>query len=139
MTDAHAPDSVLRHVFETCSTIAIVGLSDNPGRPSFGVARYLQAQGLRIVPVNPRLSQVLGEPSYATLEDIPFAVDMVDVFRRTEEVEPVADSAIAIGAKCLWQQIGVLNLAAHDKAVAAGLVSVMDRCTKVEYARLVGR
>lgn len=139
MTEVFTPDSALRHVFETCRTIAIVGLSDNPGRPSFGVARYLQARGFRIVPVNPLLAQVLGEPCYARLEDIPFAVDMVDVFRRTEEVEPVADSAIAIGAKCLWQQIGVLNRPAHDKASAAGLVSVMDRCTKVEHARLFGR
>jgi hypothetical protein len=134
MTD----DATLRTLFDTCRTIAIVGLSDNPGRPSCGVARYLQVQGYRIVPVNPRLTQVLGEACYAKLEDIPFAVDMVDVFRRTEDVGPIADSAIAIGAKCLWQQIGVLNEAAHDRARAAGLVSVMDRCTKVEHARLVG-
>jgi len=130
------PERTLRHVFETCRTIAIVGLSDNPARPSHGVARYLQARGYRIVPVNPRLAQVLGEPCYARLEDIPFAIDMVNVFRRTEDVEPVADSAIAVGAKCLWQQIGVVNLAADAKARAAGLVSVMDRCTKVEHARL---
>lgn len=139
MDDITITDGNLRALFEATRTIAIVGLSDDPGRPSYGVALYLQAQGYRIVPVNPRLAQVLGEPCYARLEDIPFAVDMVDVFRRTEDVGPVADSAIALGAKCLWQQIGVVNPAADDKARAAGLVSVMDRCTKVDHARLTRR
>lgn len=137
MTETQITDAALRQLFETARTIAIVGLSDNPARPSYGVARYLQAQGYRIVPVNPRVNApVLGEACFARLEDIPFAVDIVDVFRRTEDVEPLADSAIAIGARCLWQQIGVANEVAHRKVQAAGLVSVIDRCTKVEHARL---
>ena len=129
--------STLRRILRECRTIAIVGLSAEWHRPSHFAAKYLQQHGYRIVPVNPRYDRILGERSYAALEDIGFPVDAVDVFRRTEDVLPFARSAIAIGAKCLWQQIGVKNLEA-DALVAAGLDSVMDRCMKIEHARLFG-
>ncbi len=132
----------LRHVLQSCRCIAVVGLSADWHRPSHFAASYMQGKGYRIVPVNPRYAaagtQVLGETCYARLEDIPFAVDMVDVFRKTEDVLPIAHSAIAIGAKCLWQQLGVLNLEADTLVRAAGLASVMDRCVKIEHARLFG-
>lgn len=128
----------LRRILSSCRTIAVVGLSAEWHRPSHFAAAYMQAKGYRIVPVNPRYEQVLGERSYARLEDIPFAVDLVDVFRRTEDVLPIAQSAIAIGAKCLWQQIGVKNIEADALVRAAGLDSVFDRCVKIEHARLFG-
>ncbi len=128
----------LRRVLKSCRTIAVVGLSAEWNRPSNFAAKYMQQHGYRIVPVNPRYPEVLGEPSYARLEDIPFAVDMVDVFRKTADVLPIAQSAVAIGAKCLWQQIGVLNTEAEQLARGAGLDTVMDRCVKIEHARLFG-
>jgi len=128
----------LRRILRTCRTIAVVGLSAEWHRPSHFVGKYLQDHGYRVIPVNPRYDRILGEPSYARLEDIPEPVDMVDVFRRTEDVLPFARSAVAIGAKCLWQQIGVKNLEADALARAAGLDSVMDRCVKIEHARLFG-
>ncbi len=127
----------LRRILQDCHTVAVVGLSAEAHRPSFQVAKYLQNHGYRIVPVNPRYPEVLGEKSYARLEDIPFPVDMVDVFRRPEEVLPIAHSAIAIGAKCFWQQMGVVNTEADVLARAAGLDSVMDRCVKIDHARLI--
>ena len=130
------PDS-LRHLLEQSRTIAIVGLSPDEQRASHGVARYLQAHGYRIVPVNPRCTEVLGERCYASLEEIPFPVDVVDVFRRSEEVLPIARSAVAIGARCLWQQLGVVNTEADAIATANGLVSVMDRCIKVDHRQLL--
>ncbi len=130
--------STLRRILRECRTVAIVGLSADWHRPSHFVAKYLQQHGWRIVPVNPRYDGILGERSYAALEEIPFPVDMVDVFRRTEDVLPFARGAIAIGARCLWQQIGVKNLEADALVRAAGLDSVMDRCVKIEYARLFG-
>jgi uncharacterized protein len=130
--------STLRRILRECRTIAIVGLSADWHRPSNFVGKYLQQHGYRIVPVNPRYDSILGERSYAALEDIPFAVDMVDVFRKTADVLPVARSAVAIDAKCLWQQIGVVNREADALARAAGLDSVMDRCVKIEHARLFG-
>ncbi len=130
----------LRRILQTCRSIAVVGLSAEWHRPSYFAAKYLQAKGYRILPVNPRYAggTVLGMPCVARLEDLAEAVDMVDVFRRSEDVGPIADSAIAIGAKCLWQQIGVRNLEADARARAAGLDSVMDRCVKIEHARLFG-
>ena len=130
--------STLRRVLKDCKTVAIVGLSAEWHRPSFFVAKYLQGHGYRIVPVNPRYPEILGETSYAKLEDIPFPVDMVDVFRRSEDVLPIAHSAVAIGAKCFWQQIGVTNTEADAVARAAGMDTVMDRCVKIEHARLFG-
>ncbi len=128
----------LRRILSTSRTLAVVGLSAEWHRPSYFAAKYMQGKGYRIVPVNPRYESILGERCYARLEDIPVPVDIVDVFRRTEDVGPIADSAIRIGAKCLWQQIGVKKLEADAKARAAGLDSVMDRCVKIEHARLFG-
>ena len=135
----------LRRILGTCRTIAVVGLSPQWHRPSFFAAKYMQAHGYRIVPVNPTASQILGEPCFASLTDAAQAmakegvkIDMVDCFRRTEDIAPIADEAIAIGAKCLWQQIGVKNEEAAARAKAAGLDTVMDRCVKIEHARLFG-
>lgn len=128
----------LRTILKRCRTIAVVGLSGDWYRPSYFAAKYMQAHGYRIVPVNPKYPEILGEKSYARLEDIPHPVDMVDVFRKTEDVLPIARSAIAIGAKCLWQQLGVMNTDADRLAREAGLESVMDRCVKIEHARLFG-
>ncbi len=130
--------SSLRRILRNHRRVAIVGLSADWFRPSHFVAKYLQQHGYRVVPVNPRYDSILGERCYARLEDIPEPIDMVDVFRRTQDVGPIADSAIAIGAKCLWQQIGVRNEAAAGQARAAGLDVVMDRCVKIEHARLFG-
>jgi predicted CoA-binding protein len=130
--------STLRRILRDCRTLAVVGLSAEWHRPSYFAASYMQAKGYRIVPVNPRYPQILGERCYPKLEDIPFPVDLIDVFRRTEDVLPIAKSAIAIGARCLWQQIAVKNHDADALARAAGLDSVMDRCVKIEHARLFG-
>jgi hypothetical protein len=130
--------ATLRRILKSCRTLAVVGLSADWFRPSYFAAGYMQAKGYRVVPVNPRYEQVLGERCYARLEDIPFAVDLVDVFRRTEDVLPIARSAIAIGARCLWQQIGVKNVEADRLVRDAGLDSVTDRCVKIEHARLFG-
>ncbi|MDE2147502.1 MAG: CoA-binding protein [Burkholderiales bacterium] len=128
----------LRRILQCSRTIAIVGLSAEWHRPSHFVAKYLQDHGYRIVPVNPRYAEILGQRCHARLEDIPFPVDLVDVFRRTEELPPIARSAVAIGAKALWQQIGVASAEADAIARAAGLDSVLNRCTKIEHARLFG-
>ena len=130
----------LRRILRDCRTIAVVGLSAEWMRPSFFAAKYLQAKGYRILPVNPRYAggHVLGMPCVARLEDLAEAVDMVDVFRKTDDVAPIAASAIRLGAKCLWQQLGVMNLEADAAARAAGLDSVMNRCVKIEHARLFG-
>ena len=135
MTDDIA---TLRRILKSCKTVAVVGLSAEWHRPSNFVAKYLQSHGYRVIPVNPRYDSILGEKCYARLEDIPEPVDLVDVFRRTEDVLPIAHSAVAIGARCLWQQIGVVNREADAVARAAGLDSVMDRCVKIEHARLFG-
>ena len=128
----------LRRILRTCKTVAVVGVSAEWHRPSNFVAKYLQTHGYRMVPVNPRYDHILGERCYARLEDIAEPVDMVDVFRKPADVPPIAASAVAIGAKCLWQQLGVANLEADAMARAAGLDSVMDRCVKIEHARLFG-
>ncbi|MEY4748155.1 MAG: hypothetical protein RIQ60_369 [Pseudomonadota bacterium] len=130
----------LRRILREFRTVAVVGLSAEWHRPSYFAAKYMQQHGYRVVPVNPRYAggQVLGEPCYASLTDIPFAVDMVDVFRKAEDVGPIAEQAITIGARCLWQQLGVMNQAAAERAEAAGLDVVMDRCVKIEHARLFG-
>jgi predicted CoA-binding protein len=137
MTDDIA---TLRRILRDCRTIAVVGLSAEWHRPSNFAAKYMQQHGYRIVPVNPRYAgtDVLGEHCRASLTDIPHPVDLVDVFRRTADVLPIARDAVAIGAKCLWQQIGVRNLEADRLVREAGLDSVMDRCVKIEHARLFG-
>ena len=117
-------------------TIAVVGLSSNPMRPSNGVAAYLQRAGYRIIPVNPREKEVLGETSYARLEDIPEKIDMVDIFRRSEYVPEIVESAISVGAKAVWMQEGVIHEEAAERARNAGLAVVMDRCTLKEHRKL---
>jgi len=138
-TATNPSDAVVRELLRKARTIAVVGLSNNVSRPSHVVAAYLQQHGYRILPVNPQLvgQTVLGEPCVAQLEDLHEPVDIVDVFRRTEDVLPVAASAVAIGARCLWQQLGVTHVPAAEQVQSAGLVSVMDRCLKIEHARLM--
>ena len=128
----------LRRILRSARTLAVVGLSAEWHRPSFFAAKYMQEHGYRIVPVNPRYPEILGERCHASLETVDVPIDIVDVFRRTEDVLPIARQAIAIGAKCLWQQIGVKNLEAARLASEAGLDVVMDRCVKIEHARLFG-
>lgn len=128
----------LRRILKTSRTIAVVGLSAEWHRPSYFAAKYMQQHGYRVIPVNPRYAQVLGERCYPSLAEVPGPVDIVDVFRRTEDVLPIARQAVAIGAKCLWQQIGVKNEEAARLARDAGLDTVMDRCVKIEHARLFG-
>ena len=132
--------STLRRILHQHRRIAVVGLSAEWHRPSYFAAKYMQQHGYTIFPVNPRYAggEVLGRPCVASLADLTEPVDMVDVFRRTEDVLPIAQQAIAIGAKCLWQQIGVVNGEADALVRAAGLDSVMDRCVKIEHARLFG-
>ena len=116
-------------------TIAVVGLSSNPTRPSHGVTEYMQSSGYHIVPVNPNETDVLGEPSYASLDEVPQKIEIVDVFRRPEEVPPVVDAAIRVGAKVVWMQLGVANEAAAERARAAGITVVMDACMFVEHKK----
>ncbi|MBM3352764.1 MAG: CoA-binding protein [Betaproteobacteria bacterium] len=130
--------NTLRRILRDCRVIAVVGLSANWHRPSHFAAKYMQQHGYRVIPVNPQYQEVLGEKCYATLRDIPGKVDLVDVFRKTSEVLPIAEDALAIGARVLWQQLGVRNQAAADLARARGLESVMDRCVKIEHGRLFG-
>ena len=130
------PDDSYLTILRTARTVAVVGLSPNPERPSHRVARYLQGQGYRIVPVNPTVESVLGERSYPSLAEIPEPVDVVDVFRRSEEVPPLVEEALRIGAKAVWMQEGVVHEEAAAKARAAGLAVVMDRCMLKEHERL---
>jgi predicted CoA-binding protein len=132
--------NTLRRLLRENHVIAVVGLSGDWFRPSFFAAKYLQEHGYRIVPVNPRYAgrSILGERCYADLREIADKVDVVDVFRKTGDVPPIAEDAIAIGAKVLWQQIGVKNETAAARARAAGLETVMDRCMKIEHGRLFG-
>lgn len=115
--------------------IAVVGLSSNPSRDSYGVARYLKNHGYEILPVNPNETEILGVPSYKSLADLPEPPEVVDVFRRPEFVSAIVDEAIAVGAKAVWLQLDVVDYEAARRAREAGLVVVMDRCLKVEHAR----
>ena len=128
----------LRRILATSKTIAIVGLSADWFRPSYFAAKYMQEHGYRVIPVNPKYQEILGEKCYRSLCDIPDPVDIVDVFRKTADVMPIAEDAIRIRAKVLWQQLGVRNEEAAAKARAAGLETVMDRCVKIEHGRLFG-
>ena len=147
----HTPDTIstLRHLLTACRTIAVVGLSPQWHRPSYFAAKYMQAHGYRIVPVNPLVAreggQILGETAYASVTEAAAAlaaqgvkIDMVDCFRKSEYIPPLADEAVAIGAKCLWLQLGVFNEAAVQQAEAAGLLTVQNRCVKIEHARIFG-
>lgn len=135
-----AGEEDMRRLLRESRTIAVVGLSADEGRPSHSVALYLQQHGYRILPVNPRYAgqRLLGQPCVAALADLREPVDIVDVFRRTEDVMPVARGAVSIGARCLWQQLGVRNLEADALVRRAGLISVTDRCLKVEHMRRAG-
>jgi len=132
--------STLRRILQENRILAVVGLSADWFRPSFFAAKYMQEHGYRVIPVNPRYAgqKILGEVCYAGLRDIPHKIDLVDVFRRSEDVMPIAEDAIAIGAHALWQQIGVRNESAAAAARKAGLDAVMDHCVKIEHARLFG-
>jgi len=126
----------IRFMLEECATWAVVGLSGDPGRTAYSIARLLQQRGKRIVPVHPDAPTVLGEQGYATLADIPFPVDVVDVFRRSEAAGQFADEAVAIGAKAVWFQLGVVDHAAFRRTTAAGVPMVMDTCPAMEWPAL---
>jgi hypothetical protein len=128
----------IRELLESSKVIAVVGLSSRTSRPSYGVSRYMQSAGYRIIPVNPNETLILGEQCYASLEEVPVAVDIVDVFRRSEAVPEIVESAIRIGARAVWMQEGVVHEAAALRARQAGLIVVMDRCIlKEHHARFV--
>lgn len=131
-------DDAIRTVLTSVKTIAVVGASDKKDRPVYGVMQFLQRQGYRCIPVNPRLAgeTLMGEQVFANLRDIPERVDMVDVFRRSEDVGEITDDAIAIGTKVLWMQLGVVNEAAALRAKEAGLAVIMNRCPAIEIPRL---
>ncbi len=131
-------DETLRLALMGARNIAVVGLSDNPSRPSYGVARYLQSQGYRIIPVNPQITEALGEQAYPDLVSVPDPIDMVDIFRRPEHVGPVVDEAITKGVQTVWMQLGIVNEEAAARAQDAGITVVMDHCTAVEHRRLIG-
>jgi predicted CoA-binding protein len=132
------PDAKIRGILQRVRTIAMVGASANPARPSFGVMRYLQGKGYRVIPVNPGLAgqDLQGQRVYAALRDIPGPVDMVDIFRATDAVPGIVEEAIAIGAKVVWMQLGVRHDAAAARAEAAGLEVIMNRCPAIEIERL---
>lgn len=132
-----SPDEICR-MLHGIHIIAVVGLSANPARPSYRVARAMQGYGYRIVPVRPLLEEVLGEPAYADLKNIPFKVDMVDVFRAAEHVPAIVDSCIALGIQSLWLQEGVIHEEAAQRAQAAGITVVMNRCMWRDYEQLCG-
>ena len=125
----------IRFMLEDCQTWAVVGLSGHPGRTAYSIASLLQQRGTRIVPVHPDAPTVLGEQGYASLADIPFPVDVVDVFRRSEAAGEFADQAVAIGAKAVWFQLGVVDEAAFERTTAAGVPMVMDTCPAIEWRR----
>ncbi|WP_430398870.1 CoA-binding protein [Ferrovibrio sp.] len=135
--DSYSEDYI-RGILRSTQVIAMVGASANWNRPSYFAMKYLQAKGYRVIPVNPREvgKEILGEKVYAALSEIPVKIDMVDCFRNSEAIPPIADEAIKIGAKVLWMQLGVRNDEAATKAEAAGLKVVMNRCPKIEYGRL---
>lgn len=129
-------DEEIREILATPRIVAVVGCSPDPSRDSHEIAALLKAKGHTVIPVNPTCQEILGERCYASVRDIPVPVDMVDVFRRPEHIGPIADDAIAVNAKILWLQLGVINEPAARKAQDAGLTVVMDRCPAIEYRRL---
>ncbi len=140
MNHEYYPDSLLREILRGCKTIAMVGASANWNRPSFFAMKYLKQKGFRIFPVNPSAAgqTILGEPVVASLNDIGAKIDLVDAFRPAEECEQIAEDAVRLDAKVLWMQLGIRNDAAARFAEAAGLKVVMNRCPKIEFARLNG-
>lgn len=136
-----SPSERMPHILNHCRTIAVVGLSPKPHRASFDVARYMQANGYRIIPVNPNAAEVLGEKAYSTLAEAARheKIDLVNCFRNSEDIPPVVDEAIAIGAKAVWMQLGIANAQAAAKAEAAGLLVVQDHCIKIDHRVLHSR
>jgi predicted CoA-binding protein len=133
--EINSPEAI-KKILDECRTIAVVGLSSNPSRPSNSVSGYMKRQGYRIVPVNPNETEALSEKAYASLADVPDKIDLVDIFRRSEEAGAAVDEAIRVGAKAVWLQEGVVDRAAAQRALDAGLLVVMDRCILKEHARL---
>ncbi|RMF89742.1 MAG: CoA-binding protein [Methanobacteriota archaeon] len=129
-------EKTIRQILEEYRTIAVVGLSKNPEKDSHRVARYLQSAGYRVIPVNPTAEEILGEKAYPRLSDIPFKVEVVDIFRPSAEAGAVVEEAISVGAKAVWMQLGIVNEEAAKKARNAGLDVVMDRCMMIEHRRL---
>ena len=135
-TNLNTSDRVMRETLSKARTIAVVGHSDNPGRTSYNIAQYLRHAGYTVYPVNPTVSEIDGEKSYASLADVPEPIDIVNVFRRSEHVAGVVDEAIDVGAKAIWTQLGVVDEAAAQRAIDAGIDVAMNRCIKVEHMRL---
>lgn len=131
-----ADEGDIREVLGDCETWAVVGLSSNTSRAAYGVARFLQSHGKRVVPVHPAAETVHGEQGYASLGEIPFPVDCVDVFVRSDLAGPIADQAVGINARAVWFQLGVVDPDAYTRTTAAGLTMVMDRCPAIEWSRL---
>jgi predicted CoA-binding protein len=127
--------AVIKRILEECRTIAVVGLSSNPYRPSYGVASYMQKHGYRIIPVNPGETEILGERAYPTLADVPEKIDLVDIFRRSEEAGAHVDEAIRLGVQAVWLQEGVIDEAAAERARTVGLMVAMDRCILKEHMK----
>ncbi len=140
MEPLYYPDWLIRRILHDTNTVAMVGASAHWNRPSYFAMKYLQVKGYRVIPVNPRAAgdEILGEKAYASVSEIPVSVDVVDCFRRADQIGPIVDEAIAIGAKVLWMQLGVRNDEAAARAEAAGLTVIMDRCMKIEFGRLSG-
>jgi len=134
----HDDINTLRRILKECRVLAVVGLSAQWHRPSYFAAKYMLEHGYRVIPVNPKYPEILGQRCYKSLREVPEKIDIVDIFRKTQDVMPIAEEAIAVGAKVLWQQLGVKNEAAAARARAAGLEAVMDRCVKIEHGRLFG-
>lgn len=136
MAFQNPPDEAIKALLSSPQTVAVVGCSPDPQRDSHRIAQLLKAKGHRVIPVNPGHQTIVGERCYASLQDIPEQVDMVDIFRRSEHVAPIVDEAIEAGAKIVWMQLGVIDESAAVKAQHAGLTVVMDRCPAIEYRRL---
>jgi predicted CoA-binding protein len=131
-------DQTMKEILQSAKTIATVGLSSNPEKDSYGVAQYLRNQGYRVIPVNPTATKILGETSYPDLDSVPEKIDVVQVFRKAEDVPPVVESAIKVGAKVVWMQEGITNEEAAQKARATGLQVVMNACMRETHKRLIG-
>ncbi len=131
-------DELMKEILLSTKTIASFGLSSNPEKVSYGVVSYLKEQGYRIIPINPKASEILGEKAYPDLESVPEKIDVVQAFRRSEDIPPLVDSAIKIGAKVIWMQTGIVNEEAAKTAEAAGLKVVMDACMRATHIRLIG-
>ena len=132
-------DQDIKQLLKTAKTIAVVGLSPDPERPSYEVANYLQSKGYKIIPVRPGIKEILGEKAYASLTEIPESVDLVDIFRKTEFIPEVVDEAIRIKTKAVWMQLGLSHPQAAQKAVSAGISAIENRCILIEHKRLLSK